>query len=322
MMGSPLEFSTDLTPPDDSQLLDAYSSAVVHAVEMVAPAVLRVETRGGGGSGFVFTPDGLVLTNSHVVRMTRTPRVQLRDGRSMRADLVGDDPESDLAVLRLALPHDSRPLPWARLGDSRALKVGQIAIAIGNPLGFDHTVTTGVISALGRSLRSTSGRLMDDVLQTDAALNPGNSGGPLVTTAGEVVGVNTAVIQPAQGLSFAVASNTVRLIAARLIRDGRVRRSRIGIAGQTASVPAYVARTHRIAARAGVLITTVVAGGPAETAGLRTRDLIVGIGDRPVTGIDDLQRELTEERVGVATAVIVLRDGDRRRIVVTPQDDR
>jgi S1-C subfamily serine protease len=265
----------------------------------------------------------MILTNSHVVGAGGTPRVHLRDGRTMRADLVGDDPHSDLAVIRLALPTpDTRPVPWARLGDSRALRVGQIAIAIGNPFGFDHTVTAGVISALGRSLRSTSGRLIDDVLQTDAALNPGNSGGPLITTSGEVIGVNTAMIHPAQGLSFAVASNTVRLIAAQLIRDGRVRRSRIGIAGQTASIPTHLARVHAVAARSGVLVTSVMRHGPADTAGVHERDIIVAVGARPVGGIDDLQRELTDERVGVPTPLMVLRDGERRTVVVIPQDDR
>src|SRR5688572_16769896 len=237
----------------DQALLDAYSAAVIHAVEEVGPAVVRVEGTRGGGSGVVFTPDGFILTNSHVVgnpanRLRRdsggqeaglhTTRITLPDGRSLAADVIGSDVDTDLAVLRI----DGSRLPWARLGDSKAVRVGQVAIAIGNPYGFDHSVTSGVVSALGRSLRSRSGRLMDDVIQTDASLNPGNSGGPLVTTTGEVIGINTAMIMPAQGICFAIASNTVRVIASRLMRDGRIRRSRIGVAGQQTAIPRSFAR--------------------------------------------------------------------------------
>src|SRR5688572_20680903 len=227
----------------DQALLDAYSAAVIHAVEQVGPAVVRVEGTRGGGSGVVFTPDGFILTNSHVVANPakaglHTTRITLPDGRSLAADVIGSDVDTDLAVLRI----DGSRLPWARLGDSKAVRVGQVAIAIGNPYGFDHSVTSGVVSALGRSLRSRSGRRMDDIIQTDASLNPGNSGGPLVTTAGDVIGINPAMIRPAQGICFAIASNTVRVIASRLMRDGRIRRSRIGVAGQQTAIPRSFAR--------------------------------------------------------------------------------
>jgi len=308
---------------EDDDLLDAYSRAVIGAVDIVGPAVAKIEAGRGGGSGFLFTPDGLVLTNSHVVSGAAQIVVALSDGRSGRADIVGDDPDTDLAVLRLHTPvGESAPLPWARLGDSRAVRVGQVAIAIGNPYGFQHSVTTGVVSALGRSLRARSGRLMDDVLQTDAALNPGNSGGPLVTTHGEVIGVNTAMIQPAQGLSFAIASNTARFVAAKLIRDGRIRRSYIGVAGQNVPVPRAIARAHAVAVGSGILVTSIEARSPAASAGLREGDVIIAFAGAPVAGIDDLHRHLTDERIAVATALVVLRGTSRRQLMIVPGEQR
>lgn len=308
-------------PTDDDGLLDAYSRAVVHAVEIVGPAVAKIDVGRGGGSGFLFTPDGLALTNSHVVSGATRIRVALPDGRSFRADIVGDDPDSDLAVLRVALPAgDITPLPWAALGDSRALRPGQVAIAIGNPYGFQHSVSAGVISALGRSLRARSGRLMDDILQTDAALNPGNSGGPLVTTAGVVVGVNTAMIQPAQALSFAIASNTARFVAAKLIRDGRIRRSYVGVAGQNVPLPRAIARAHALAIASGVLVASVEQGSPAAAAGMREGDVIVQFAGDAVGGIDELHRHLSDDRIGVPTPVLVLRGTAKRQLTLVPAE--
>jgi S1-C subfamily serine protease len=309
---------------EDGTLLDAYSAAVIHAVDQVGPAVVRVEGQQGGGSGVVFTPDGFILTNNHVVGAAtpgagQTPiTITLPDGRSLSADLIGRDAESDLAVLRI----DGSRLPWARLGDSRAVRVGQVAVAIGNPYGFDHSVTSGVVSALGRSLRSRSGRLMDDVIQTDASLNPGNSGGPLVTTAGEVIGINTAMIMPAQGICFAIASNTVRFIASRLMRDGRIRRSRIGVAGQQTAIPRAFARAHQMAVMSGVLVAGIEDESPAARAGLRKGDVILGFDGTPVSGIDDLHRLLTEERIGSPAALVVLRNGERRQLTVIPGESQ
>jgi len=305
----------------DASLLDAYSAAVIRAVEEVGPAVVRVEGRQGGGSGVVFTPDGFILTNSHVVGALADAtaiKVTLPDGRLLPADLIGRDEDTDLAVLRI----DGSRLPWARLGDSKAVRVGQVAVAIGNPYGFDHSVTSGVVSALGRSLRARSGRLMDDIIQTDASLNPGNSGGPLVTTAGEVIGVNTAMILPAQGICFAIASNTVRFVASRLMRDGRMRRSRIGVAGQQTTIPRSLARAHQMAVTSGVLVTGIEDNSPASRAGLRKGDVILGFGGTPVSGVDDLHRLLTAERIGSPAPVIVLRNGERRQLTVIPGESQ
>jgi S1-C subfamily serine protease len=321
------------TPPaDDAALLDAYSQAVVGAAEQVAPSVVKIDVRqrlvrpgspqrspmevGGSGSGFLFTPDGLILTNSHVVQHASTIEVTLADARRVRADLVGEDPDTDLAVVRIAAPD----LVPATLGDSASLRPGQLVIAIGNPLGFQATVTAGVVSALGRSLRSRSGRLMDNIIQTDAALNPGNSGGPLVDSRGRVVGVNTAVIMPAQGIAFAVAINTAKFVAGRLIRDGRIRRGYIGVAGQTVVLHPRVVRAFELASRTGALIESVEPRSPAQKAGLRERDIIVALDGQPVAGVDDLQRLLTERPIGTPLPIIVVRGAERRELELVPQE--
>ena len=308
------------TEPDfhDDQLLDAYSQAVIGAVEAVGPAVVNVH-RGdaGAGSGVIFTPDGLVLTNHHVVHGAARVEVILPDGRTLRADVIGQDAGTDLAVLRV-----DATLPWARFGDSRRVRVGQVAIAIGNPFGFHHSVTTGVISALGRSLRSQSGRLIDDIIQTDASLNPGNSGGPLVTTRGEVIGINTAMILPAQGLCFAIGINTARFVASRLIRDGRIRRAYIGIAGQNIDVPRTMARANQVAIASAVRVDSVEKGSPAAKAGLEKGDIIVAFGDVAIAGVDDLHRVLGEEQINRAVDVAVIRGGRRRTIAVTPVESQ
>ena len=305
--------------PDDSELLDAYSSAVIRAVEMVGPAVVKIEVKGGGGSGVLFTPDGLILTNCHVVERTGDLSVVMPDGRSARADVVGQDADTDLAVVRIEASAGA-PLPWAPLGDSRAVRVGQMAIAIGNPYGFNHSVTAGVVSALGRSLRARSGRLMDDIIQTDASLNPGNSGGPLVTSRGEVIGINTAMILLAQGLCFAIASNTARFVASVLIRDGRIRRSYIGVAGQSVPIPRAVARSNQLAVSSGVFVTSVEPNSPAASAGLRDGDVILAFAGEVVTGIDDLHRRLTGDRIGVPATLTILRSAERRQLTIVPSE--
>ena len=310
--------TSPLRQPDDDELLDAYSSAVVRAVETIGPAVVRVERERGGGSGVIFTPDGFVLTNSHVVHRAPQLTVTLSDGRATRGDLVGDDPHTDLAVLRI----DASSLPWAGLGDSRRVRVGQMAIAIGNPFGFHHSATAGIVSGVGRSLRAGSGRLMDDIIQTDAALNPGNSGGPLVTSRAEVIGVNTATILPAQGLCFAVASNTARFVAGRLISDGRIRRSYIGVGGQNVPVPRKPGVGPHTAAPSGVLVLSVESGSPANRAGLTAGDIIVALGELPITGVDDLHRVLTAERIGMSNTLTILRNGARQQVTVVPEEAR
>jgi S1-C subfamily serine protease len=304
---------SDLT---DGDLLDAYSEAVIGAVEAVGPAVVRIEIARGSGSGVIFTPDGFVLTNNHVVERNGQIRVTLPDGRETEASLVGRDAGTDLAVIRIS----GSPLPWARFGDSRRVRVGQVAVAIGNPYGFHHSVTAGVVSAVGRSLRSQSLRLIEDVIQTDAALNPGNSGGPLVTTRGEMIGINTAVLTPAQGLCFAIASNTARFVASRLIRDGRMRRSYVGIVGNQMPVPRALARALQLAVASAVRVASVAAGSPASVAGVREGDVVLGFDGHPVGGVDDLHRLLTEEYIGVAAPVVVLRDGERRQLTVVPAE--
>src|SRR5579859_101605 len=318
---------------DDLELLDAYSQAVVRAVDRVAPAVVKIDVRqrlvggpgrpgrqpmevGGSGSGFLFTPDGLILTNSHVVHGASSIDVTLADARRVRADLVGDDPDTDLAVVRIAAPD----LVHAPLGDSSTLRPGQLVVAIGNPLGFHATVTAGVVSALGRSLRSRSGRLMDDIIQTDAALNPGNSGGPLVTSRGEVMGVNTAMILPAQGLCFAIASNTARFVAGRLIRDGRIRRGYLGIGGQNVPLLRRLVRFHNLPAESGILVISVERESPAERAGVREGDVITEFDGRPVDSIDALHRLLTESQVGVLTPLTIIRQSAPVTLQVIPEE--
>ena len=303
----------------NADLLDAYSEAVIWAVELVAPAVVKIEAGESGGSGVLFTPDGFLLTNAHVVDHGKALKVVLPDGRSMRGDVVGLDTDSDLAVVRVA-HQTGLPLPWATIGDSREVRVGQIAIAIGNPYGFSHSVTAGVVSALGRSLRGRSGRLMDDIIQTDASLNPGNSGGALVTTRGDVIGINTAMILPAQGLCFAIASNTARFVASRLMRDGRLRRSYIGVAGQNVPVPRALARALKLAVSSGVQVVSVEPGSPAAVGGVREGDVIIAYGNHAVTGIDELLRMLTDERIGWADQLTVLRNGERRQMIVVASE--
>ena len=323
--------SASLAPSEpvlsDADLLDAYSRAVVGAVDLVSPAVVGIDarrerTRGAppgdhaAGSGFVFTPDGLIVTNSHVIEGASQLAATFSDGRRFDADVVGDDPATDLAVLRVS----GAPFPYVTLGDSSAARVGQVAIALGNPYGFQCSVTSGVVSARGRSLRSRTGRLIDDVLQTDAALNPGNSGGPLVTTRGDVIGVNTAIIRGAQGLCFAIASNIVRFVASRLLRDGRIRRSYLGVAGETIAVPRRLARAHALDATSGIRIASVEPASPAETAGLRAGDLIVAFDGKSVGGIDELHRLLDESWIAMPAKVTVLRAMDVRTITVVPKE--
>ena len=318
-----------MAAPDDTVILDAYSQAVVDAVGRVSPSVVNIETRraapkgreprdprglGGSASGFLFTPDGFILTNSHVVHDAESIQVTREDGQVREARLIGDDPETDLAVVRIG-PDSLNP---ATLGDSAAIRVGQVAIAIGNPYGFQTTVTAGVVSALGRSLRAQSGRLIDNVIQTDAALNPGNSGGPLVDSRGDVIGVNTAVIMPAQGICFAIAINNAKFVASRLIRDGKVTRSYIGVGGQTVPVARRVSRFHQLSVESGVLVVSLEQGGPAEKAGVRLGDRIVAFNGQPVGGIDALQLLLTEQQVGVPSKITVLRLTEKLDFEVTP----
>src|SRR2546426_3949524 len=312
--------------PSDYSLLDEYSRTVVSAAERVAPAVVNIEIQqriknrsrdiAGSGSGFVITPDGFVLTNSHVVHGATRIVTNLSDGRDCPAQLIGDDPETDLAVIRIAAPQ----LVHVRLANSEALRVGQVAIAIGNPLGFQASVTAGVISALGRSMYSQSGRLIDNIIQTDAALNPGNSGGPLVNSAGEVIGVNTAMIRPAQGICFAIASNTARLVAGWLICDGRIRRSYIGVAGQNVPLHRRVVRFYNLPLETGVLVVSVEKASPAERAGVREGDLIVAFNERPIGTIHDLHKMLVGDQIGVPAKLVVIRHTEKLELSILPAE--
>ena len=323
---------------EDGELLDAYSSAVVHAARRASPAVVNIEVRqkprpqaagpqrrfgpqgerAGSGSGFIFTPDGLILTNSHVVHDATRIEVTLSDGQRVPAHTIGDDPETDLAVIDVSAPD----LSSVAFGDSRKIQVGQLVIAIGNPYGFQYTVTAGVVSNLARSFRSVTGRVIDNIIQTDAALNPGNSGGPLVNSRGEVIGVNTAIIPAAQGICFAIPAATAQFVASRLIRDGRVKRSYIGIGGQNVPLHRRLVRFHRLESETGVLVVTIESGSPAATAGVLDGDILLELDGRPIASIDDLQRQLTDERVGVPVPLFVLRGTEKLELKVTPAESR
>src|SRR5215468_9042305 len=322
-------------PLTDEPVLDAYSQAVVRVAERVSPAVVHIEVhsqRGsasrsdprlapdvrGHGSGFLVTPDGFIVTNSHVVHGAAQLIVTLADGRREPAELIGDDPDTDVAVVRMHAPQ----LVPARLGDSDTIRVGQLVVAIGNPYGFQCTVTAGVVSALGRSLRSQSGRLIDNVIQTDAALNPGNSGGPLVTARGEVIGVNTAVILPAQGLCFAIGVNTATFVAGRLIKDGRITRGYLGVAGQNVPLIRHLVRRHTLPVTSGMLVLSVEPHSPAQWVGVCPGDVLGGYAGRPVAGIDDLHRLLVEEQVGRAAPLLVIRSGEILTLEIVAEDAR
>lgn len=320
--------AASVIPPKNDELLDAYSRAVVGAAERISPSVVKIDVtermntrRGeqqahGGGSGFIFTPDGLILTNSHVVHGATRIEVSLNDGRHFPATSIGDDPATDLAVIRI----DGVGLTAALLGDSQQLRVGQLVIAVGTPYGFQYTVTAGVVSALGRSLRSQSGRLIDDVVQTDAALNPGSSGGPLVTADGRVVGVNTATIMMAQGLCFAIGINTAKFVATRLLRDGKIRRSYIGVVAQTTPLHRRLVRFHELTQESAMVVLSVENGSPAQRAGLREGDVIIGLAGKPVGGIDDFYRWLSEIPAEVPTEVSVLRRAEKITFKVVPEE--
>src|SRR6266481_6843572 len=316
------------TQLDDSELLDAYSRTVVSAVARVSPAVANIDVKqrlnvqrgthelSGNGSGFIITPDGFILTNSHVVHAANSITVNLPDGREYPAQVTGDDPDTDLAVIRIGAPQ----LTHVRLADSENLRVGQLVIAIGNPLGFQASVTAGVISALGRSMHAQSGRLIDNIIQTDAALNPGNSGGPLVNSAGEVIGVNTAMIRPAQGICFAIASNTAKFVAGWLIKEGKIRRSYIGVAGQNVPIHRRVVRFYNLPLETGVLVVSVEKNSPAEKTGLREGDVIVAFDAKPIGSIHELHKMLMGEQIGVQSEITVVRHTEKLGLAITPAE--
>lgn len=318
--------------PSDGEILDAYSRAVIGAADKVSPSVVNIEvvhkirsrreTSGmpgearGNGSGFLFTPDGFILTNSHVVHNAEKIDVALTDGRRFHAERVGDDPDTDLAVIRI----NGNQLMSVDLGDSQLVRVGQLVIAIGNPYGFQCTVTAGVVSALGRSLRSQSGRLIDNVIQTDAALNPGNSGGPLVNSRGEVIGVNTAMILPAQGICFATAVNTAKFVAGRLIKDGHITRGYIGLAGQNVPILRQLVRFHHLTEETGILIISIEKNGPAERSGLQEGDIVIGFEGQSVTGIDELHKLLTDTKIGNKSTIEILRRTEKMTLILVPEE--
>jgi S1-C subfamily serine protease len=316
--------------PEDSELLDAYSRTVVSAVARVAPSVVNIDAKqrvsarsgerevSGNGSGFVIAPDGFILTNSHVVHDASAITVNLPDGREYPARLTGDDPDTDLAVIRI----DASQLAHVRLADSENLRVGQLVIAIGNPLGFEASVTAGVISALGRSMHAQSGRLIDNIIQTDAALNPGNSGGPLVNSAGEVVGVNTAMIRPAQGICFAIGSNTAKFVAGWLIKDGKIRRSYIGVAGQNVPIHKRIVRFYGLQLETAVLVVSVEKNSPAERAGLRDGDLIVAFNRQPIGSVHHLHKVLVGDQIGVSASLTIVRHTEKLELPILPAESR
>lgn len=318
-------FSRPVPPHDDGELLDAYSNAVVTVVDQVSPSVVHVRIRGerqgrsaqGSGSGVVISPDGLVLTNNHVVEGASEIELSLADGLRVKARVLGRDPDTDIAVLRA---ETSETLVAATLGNSKLIKRGQIAIALGSPLGFESTVTAGIVSAVGRTLRSTSGRQIVDVIQTDAALNPGNSGGPLVSSRGEVIGINTATIMGAQGICFSVAANTAQHVLTQVLRHGRVRRARIGVAGDQVALPALLARIAVTSQASAVRVVEVMPGGAADRAGIETGDLLISLADEPVTGIDDVARLLDHTRIGVPHRGVLVRGRERRDVIITPDE--
>jgi S1-C subfamily serine protease len=310
-------------PQADAQLLDAYSTAVSSTVDTASSAVVHLEVRakrskdepaGGSGSGFFLSPDGYALTNSHVVHDATDLHVHLADGRRLRADLIGEDPHTDLAVVRVS----SEPLPYLPLADSDRVRPGQIAIALGSPMGFQQTVTAGIVSGLGRSLRTQSGRTIDNIIQTDAALNPGNSGGPLLSTRAEVIGVNTAIIRPAQGICFAIASNLARWVAAWLIKDGRIRRSYLGVGGQTAPLLRTVARAFHLDQASGVMVSHLTPGSPAAVAGLREGDIIIALDTHPVRTVTELHQLLTADYIDLPANLTVVRLTERIVLPVRP----
>jgi S1-C subfamily serine protease len=317
---TPVLRSSEPSEPIALDLLDAYSQAVIRAVDAAGPSVVRVMPLklNGVGCGVVM-PDGLILTNNHVAQGAKRHEIVGPDGRTHMATLVGDDPDTDLALLRFDEPSG---LPAARLGDSKQIRRGQLVIAIGAPLGFEATVTAGVVSALGRSLRGEKGRMVEDLIQTDAALNPGNSGGPLVTASGEVVGINTAIIAGAQGICFAVAANTARLVMGEILKHGRVRRASIGVVAQQAPIPPTLRADLNLDQLYGVLVTAITPGGPADACGILPGDLILAVGGRTVTGLDDLLRQLDYDAVETPTDFVLLRDGRLLAVKITPRERR